>query len=893
MKKPSYIPFLITALFSSCAALAGEYYVSTTGSDDNDGSSEAPFATIDCAITNATASTDVIYVAAGTYSTTTQWGPNLKAALVGQGSTRDDVIIQSSGSYRTLRMASGSMVTNVTIIGEGSNKADKGGAVEMSGGTLVDCVVKNGTATSSSNTNGGNIYMAGSSVVDNCEIFGGTANKRGGNVYVDSGTLKNSTIYDGTSSNVGGNIYQYAGTISNCVIRGGTSVNDGGNVRMNGSCVLVDSVISDGHITTGSEKKGANVYMDSSSAMSRCRLAGGESDNYNSASLCVYSSSASVEDCLVTGCSCGGVLLGATSYIYNSTIIDNDQYGIWSWTANQHLFNTVIFGNTLDDAAKDWTGNQPTHSSAEFLNCAATSGSMSSETFPTLVQIDSSVFTDYANGDYTPVAGSALIDAGVSDPRGASASTTDLAGNIRTSGTVDIGCYEYQKPEMTVRISGATYSQVYAPSTVTFTHVVENSADEENVSFTYNFGDGSDSVTTTESTISHAYSDPGVYTVTIAATNDCEEEYAEMTYDGYVSVASSIVYVTPGNTSGQAFPYNTPETGYASLKTAVQAALDGYELLLGEGVHETSDQISFSKAIALRGLGATPEDVIVRNTSTTPNTYYHRTLEVNNATGRVENITIENGCVKNQFGGNLRLVAGVVSNCVIRGGLTVADSGNAGGGGVEIAGEATLTHCVVSNNTVQGTSNNGSYAGGAVIIAYGAKKGHVSNCLVAYNTYESSDSSKSGAAGVRFIGSNDNTSIENCTIVSNVVVGSVSDDSAGLYCTTWYGRLRNNIVMGNYETEKGAFTSSKVDTVNCTYVNCLTDSDAELSKVFTDFAGGDFTIRPRCAAYNKGTDGLALSPSVDLAGNPRVFGKSIDIGCYECQRKPGFALVVR
>jgi hypothetical protein len=39
--------------------------------------------------------------------------------------------------------------------------------------------------------------------------------------------------------------------------------------------------------------------------------------------------------------------------------------------------------------------------------------------------------------------------------------------------------------------------------------------------------------------------------------------------------------------------------------------------------------------------------------------------------------------------------------------------------------------------------------------------------------------------------------------------------------------------------------------------------------------------------------GLAILPSVDLAGNPRVFGKGIDIGCYECQRKLGFSIMFR
>ena len=57
----------------------------------------------------------------------------------------------------------------------------------------------------------------------------------------------------------------------------------------------------------------------------------------------------------------------------------------------------------------------------------------------------------------------------------------------------------------------------------------------------------------------------------------------------------------------------------------------------------------------------------------TTNSYYHRTLEMNNAAGRIENITIEDGRVRNENGGNLRLVTGVVSNCVIRGGIAVAD----------------------------------------------------------------------------------------------------------------------------------------------------------------------------------------------------------------------------
>jgi hypothetical protein len=44
---------------------------------------------------------------------------------------------------------------------------------------------------------------------------------------------------------------------------------------------------------------------------------------------------------------------------------------------------------------------------------------------------------------------------------------------------------------------------------------------------------------------------------------------------------------------------------------------------------------------------------------------------------------------------------------------------------------------------------------------------------------------------------------------------------------------------------------------------------------------------------DKGTTTLSLMPSVDLAGNVRQKFKGIDVGCFECQRKPGFAVVVR
>ena len=360
-----------------------------------------------------------------------------------------------------------------------------------------------------------------------------------------------------------------------------------------------------------------------------------------------------------------------------------------------------------------------------------------------------------------------------------------------------------------------------------------------------------------------------------------------MTYDGYVRVASPTVYVTPGTGSGT-FPYDTPEKGFPNLKAAVDNAIAGNKLILEAGVYETANEIVVDKAISILGTGGTSEDVVIRNTVASQG---HRTMRVENAGAFVSNLTIENGY--NNIGSNLRLVTGVVSNCVIRGGTAVANS-NAAGSGVEFAGAGTLTHCVISNNVVQGTSSDGGMTGGAIYLPYNSQNGRISNCLVAYNRYVTSgETIKSGTAGIRFFGSNNEVKVENCTIVANTVEGSLSNDSAGIYCTSWSVRFRNNLVLGNYETGKGCYTGVHIDS-NCTTVSNLTEDAATPAEAFfADFANGDFSLSLTSRARNKGAiSGLTLLPAVDLAGNPRVFGRGIDVGCYECQKKPGVAVIL-
>lgn len=147
----------------------------------------------------------------------------------------------------------------------------------------------------------------------------------------------------------------------------------------------------------------------------------------------------------------------------------------------------------------------------------------------------------------------------------------------------------------------------------------------------------------------------------------------------------------------------------------------------------------------------------------------------------------------------------------------------------------------------------------------------LSNLLVTGNRYLPSDATKAGTAGIRFGGANDNTTVENCTVVGNTVVGSLPDDSAGIFCTSWHCMLRNNLIVGNVETEKAGGTCTSVrldvsDGSNYQYRNNITD-DAQI--------GGSAT---------KSTDNLVVSGWKSLFGNPAAGDYTLKPGSVACNR---------
>ena len=804
-----------------------------------------------------------------------------------------------------LRMTGGT-ATKLTCIG-GTAGRSGGNICASNGATIGDSTLSGGTAVSV----GGNLYVYGSVTVSDCVISNGVTSADGGNIHMDNSTLENVTLRNGTASGKGGNLYVKTGTISGFICEDGTANGNGGNVYMEDAATITDGAIRRGTATS----KGGNVYMGdgmlqdleisggvltgnvsdgegggniywNNGRISRCSITGGKltgTTNLRGGGInCVYTTSDNVtrllEDCLLAENENAAIFCNRDFAAYNCSFINNAGASVNSWRAISLDFaNCVIFGNTNSTGQTHaWTGNRPV-----FKNVATDDTSLSNT--DGYIAITASAFVDYANGDYHPAADGALVDAGIADER-ADASDKDLDGKARLSEGIDIGCYEYKHTNMTVAFTAPTLDVGYAPATATFTASAENAPGE--VSFEVDFGDGTEPQSFSTSEISHVYSVSGSYTITVVAVSGVERSNPQ---SRTIKIVDRVRRVGEG--------------GFATISDALAEAVAGCEVIVAAGTHEVSSPVVIDKAVTVRGEG----NAVLRNTVTAASGSENHRVMVVSGGALVSGLVIENGSILGGFGACVDVTGATVSNCVIRGGTaTKGSSGDVAGGALALGSNAVITHCTITGSVVNGTSDgNGEVSGGAIYVRNSAKPVRILNTLVANNRYVcSGDTAKSGAAGVVFGGANENSLVENCTIVANTVEGALSSDSAGLYCTSWTVTFRNNAIAGNFETakgESGTYTSARIDTAHCPTSYTVTDdveplnsncSVSTVDEMFKNFANGNYSPKPKGALFDVGTT-PSVPSAVDLTGNPRVMFAGIDIGCFECQRKLGFSVVIR
>ena len=103
----------------------------------------------------------------------------------------------------------------------------------------------------------------------------------------------------------------------------------------------------------------------------------------------------------------------------------------------------------------------------------------------------------------------------------------------------------------------------------------------------------------------------------------------------------------------------------------------------------------------------------------------------------------------------------------------------------------------------------------------------------------------------------------------------------------------NCVVAGNTKSDRHdtVFFGGKVEDKAACVLNCVVDPE-DILGAFKDYANEDYTPNPTGPLYNAGVTPSGWEKITDLAGNPRVVGKAVDIGCYE-GKAAGFTIYVR
>ena len=477
-------------------------------------------------------------------------------------------------------------------------------------------------------------------------------------------------------------------------------------------------------------------------------------------------------------------------------------------------------------------------------------------------------------------------------------------GSVGGSGTVIVR-YAVDNSRVALTFTADVLAAVH-PFPATFTaEILDDSLSPADATFVWDFGDGTPTVEVVGSPkVTHVYSSFGYFDVTVNLS--IQGKSATTTRAQYISSFNPYIYADV-NATGSAYPYGSRETAASNLTDAVNAILfDGQTLLIKPGMYKVKTPCSVSNAVAVIGEGASPEDVVVTNTVTagwgdgTVKSFDHGVFKLLNAGGKIENLTVTGGSIYYYSSAcGIDMSGGLVTNCIIRGCVdsSAFDTAN----GVNVSG-GILSHCIIEDcHSANGMQPWSSDPGGASGLRISG--GRAENCLVrrCYSPYRNVVTVCGSSAVV------DNLTIADGYANKYIYSGTYAKPAYGVYLTG--GMVRNTVIYNIKTSGYDDVPAGENRAWGCTsgkasgFVNCATDTDDPInetcktitSSAFRNYADGD--LRPALgeALVDAGADVPGWtkgSSATDLALKPRVQGRTIDIGCYECNA-PGLMMIIK
>ena len=293
------------------------YYVSTTGSDENDGSEESPFTTIQKGI-DLSSGGDTVLVQPGTYVENINY--NGKNIVVGSL-----MLTTQDTSYISSTIIDGNQSGSVVTFESG----------EDSTATLIGLTVQNGTGQIISgygNTSGGGIVCNNSNpTIKNLIIKNNTA-YRGGGIFlnISNPTIIGITIKDNNVQGNGGGMHCFQSPptlFKNSIINTNNAIQNGGGIYLHNSTYNLDNVSvsnNTANLGAGFQIEDAGLVFSNGSITNNSSNTAQEGSGIRAEDATINILNSLIAENSIPNSNGGGISLLRTSLeLVNSTVVAN------------------------------------------------------------------------------------------------------------------------------------------------------------------------------------------------------------------------------------------------------------------------------------------------------------------------------------------------------------------------------------------------------------------------------------------------------------------------------------------------------------------------------------------------------------------------------------------
>ena len=683
----------------------------------------------------------------------------------------------------------------------------------------------------------------------------------------DNAIIDGFTIKDGYNTKEGGGVYiRNFVKIRNCIIKNNQG-GKGAGIYADNKCEITDCKIYGNTALT----QGGGVYCKSST-LTYCEINNNLIDNIESSAKYgggIYGENATINNCLIANNSVltdnsygGGMYIGVSglpSQLLNCTVVNNFSYylggGVYSsnYGSNNEFINCIIWGNKTNLNTQQVAvsaSNVPIYvrycaiqGGAAGIGTIKLTAENSDDMFsPRFVSPTEQVGANYWGGDWRIKEGSICVNMGERLEYMIEQDLDDMT-RVRQD-RIDIGAYETD-----------------------YTNNFTIYPDEHNIIYVKKDNAGSDM---TGSSWNNAINDLQ-FALNFAADNDNHPK----------------VWIAKGTYTGNGWPYVDAFIGLNGID--IYGGFYGNE----EYDYDISQRDLVNNATILDGQN------IQRTLHQAHNSHFKYSLDPMHY-AIYDGLTIRNGFVYINGGGNVYMRKGELRNSIIENGVAITGDNdgvifNKGGAGVLAEStDITVINAIIRNNKAI-NAYGGGYYGGLTF----KNTLFNNNSAITDAEYGRAEAAEGGAG---YSNAYSRAKHYNSTIVNNFatnVCGGAMNYNSIYNSIIWGNRIEGD-VTANIDVKGSEFYYD--DDVHCSAVEggIIGDGNITLNAsnsgshdvnypMFVNptpvagsgnYGNGDWRLQSGSVCVNRGTT-TALITDTDIEGNSRIINDSIDMGAYE------------